>query len=291
MAGRDEERSDAKLRRSVAAAPVDRDRDPRCLDPGGTRRTLLAPFSPGAIVSTESFAFVKDAGPLGTDYLGRDLLSRLVFAARGTLGFAFLTCLFAFLGWPRAGLPCGPLGRRRPDRPIAEPAGGSPDVLSGTHLGAGDPRYHRHRSTAAMLAIVSVIEATRVFRLARALGLDLSVADFVQVSRARGGGHAVDRWFSRSYRIALGRSRPSSAFAIPTRSFSSPRCHSSALGSSHPTADWGVMVQENIQGLLYGAPAALIPAFCITSVTVSIILLIDDLIAPSLSRIPRELIR
>jgi peptide/nickel transport system permease protein len=63
------------------------------------------------------------------------------------------------------------------------------------------------------------------------------------------------------------------------------------LGVQPPGADWGVMVKENLQGLLYGAPAALLPAGCIATVTVGVNLLVDWFLHRSSSQIPEELLK
>ncbi|RWG07785.1 ABC transporter permease [Mesorhizobium sp.] len=248
---------------------------------------LLAPYSQGAILSPESFSFAKDASILGTDYMGRDLLSRLIYASRSTLGFALVACLIAFptgvsLGFIAAlsgeGSILDQLLSRVVDILMSFPALIMALVVLGT-IGT---------SNVAVLAIVAVVETTRVYRLARALGLDISVMDFVAVSRARGEGPiwiaafdllpnslgplAAEFGLRYTYAILL----------ISSLSFL-------GLGVQPPSADWGIMVQENIQGLVYGSPAALIPAFCIASVTVGINLLVDDLIRRTNIRIPQEL--
>ena len=57
---------------------------------------VIAPFGEGDIVSVESFKVVDEAGFLGTDYLGRDLLSRIIYGARMTLGLAMIATLLSF---------------------------------------------------------------------------------------------------------------------------------------------------------------------------------------------------
>jgi len=62
------------------------------------------------------------------------------------------------------------------------------------------------------------------------------------------------------------------------------------LGVQPPGADWGVMVKENLQGLAYGAPAALIPAFCIATVSIAVNLLVDWFVDESSGNISEELV-
>ena len=47
------------------------------------------------------------------------------------------------------------------------------------------------------------------------------------------------------------------------------------LGVQPPAADWGSMVRQNLQGLLFGSTAPLIPAAAIATVTFSVNLIVD----------------
>ncbi len=62
------------------------------------------------------------------------------------------------------------------------------------------------------------------------------------------------------------------------------------LGVQPPTADWGVMVRENLGGLVYGSPAAFVPAAAIASLTVGINLIVDDFSAQRGQEIAEEMI-
>ena len=50
------------------------------------------------------------------------------------------------------------------------------------------------------------------------------------------------------------------------------------LGIQPPEADWGNMVRDNRDGIIYGIPAALIPAGAIAMLTISINLIVDSVI-------------
>ena len=54
------------------------------------------------------------------------------------------------------------------------------------------------------------------------------------------------------------------------------------LGVQPPNADWGSLVRENIGGLPEGAPAVLMPALAIATLTIGMNMLIDSL--PSIRR-------
>jgi peptide/nickel transport system permease protein len=62
------------------------------------------------------------------------------------------------------------------------------------------------------------------------------------------------------------------------------------LGVQPPTADWGVMVRENLGGLVYGSAAAFVPAAAIASLTVGINLIVDDFSAQRGQEIAEEMI-
>jgi peptide/nickel transport system permease protein len=49
------------------------------------------------------------------------------------------------------------------------------------------------------------------------------------------------------------------------------------LGIQPPNADWGSLVRENIEGLSYGAPAVIVPALAIATLTIGVNLMIDAL--------------
>jgi peptide/nickel transport system permease protein len=125
-----------------------------------------------------------------------------------------------------------------------------------------------------MIVTVAIIDSTRVFRLSRALAMDISVMDFVDVARSRG----ESLWWITVREILPNTLAPLAAefgirftFAILFISALSFL----GLGVQPPAADWGVMVKENLQGLLFGSAAALMPAAAVASLTVGVNLIVD----------------
>ena len=247
----------------------------------------IAPFGEGEIVSTESFKIVDEAGFLGTDYLGRDLLSRIMFGARMTLGLAMIATLLSFSTGIALGFIAAIAGgwldqvlSRAVDAIMAFPSIMLALIIIG---GVGT-------SLPVVILTVAMIDATRVYRLSRALALDASVMDYVEVARARGEGPVwimvseilpntivpLAAEFGIRYTFAI--------LFISALSFL-------GLGVQPPGADWGVMVKENLQGLLYGAPAALLPAACIATVTVGVNLLVDWFLHRSSTEISEEMLK
>ncbi len=246
---------------------------------------ILAPFSHSEMISFESFAVVEESAFLGTDYLGRDVLSRIIFGARMTLGLALIATIISFttgivLGFVAAISPgwVDQVLSRTVDAIMAFPSIMLALIIIG---GVGT-------SLPVVILTVALIDATRVFRLSRALALDASVMDYVSVARARG----EDVGWIMLHEILPNTMTPLAAefgirytFAILFISSLSFL----GLGVQPPVADWGVMVKENLQGLLFGAPAALLPAACIGTISVAVNLLVDWFLHRSSTMIPEEL--
>ena len=246
---------------------------------------ILAPFDKADMVSFESFKVVDEASFLGTDYLGRDVLSRIIYGARMTLGLALIATLISFttgivLGFAAAISPgwIDQVLSRTVDAIMAFPSIMLALIIIG---GVGT-------SLPVVILTVALIDATRVFRLSRALALDASVMDYVSVARARGEGvnwimlHEILPNTITPLAAEFGIRYTFAILFISSLSFL-------GLGVQPPGADWGVMVKENLQGLLYGAPAALIPAACIGTISVAVNLLVDWFLHRSSAMIPEEL--
>ena len=232
---------------------------------------LFAPYGESEILSARSFAPAGEVGLLGSDYVGRDVFSRLLYGARMTIGLALITTLISFcvgitLGFTAAvsGGVADNVFSRINDAIMAFPA----IILALMVIAA------LGTSLVIVVLTVALIDATRVFRIARALAMDISVMDFVDVARAR--GERV--WWLTSREILPNTLGPLAAeFGIR---FTYAILFISALsflglGVQPPAADWGVMVKENLQGLLFGSAAALLPAASVASLTVGINLIVD----------------
>lgn len=232
---------------------------------------IIAPYEEARILSHESFGFPAEAGPLGTDHLGRDLLSRLLYGGRFTLLLALITSSLAFLIGVGAGFAAALIGGIVDDA-ISRVVDGLlsfPSIvlalLAINALGTSIP---------VLIGAVALIEGCRVFRLARPLARDVSVLDFVDAARARGEG---------LFWIAVREILPNTTGPLSAEfglRFTYVILFISALsfiglGVQPPTADWGVMVRENAKGLIYGSPAALLPAVCIALVTISVNIIVD----------------
>jgi peptide/nickel transport system permease protein len=132
-------------------------------------------------------------------------------------------------------------------------------------------------SSIPMLVIITAIIYTPgSYRIARSLSVNVNAMDFVQVARARGEGIA----YIMRDEILPNVSGPILAdfglrFVFVVLLLSS--LSFLGLGVQPPYADWGSLVRENIEGLSYGAPAVLMPACAIATLTIGVNLLIDNL--------------
>ena len=245
----------------------------------------LAPYEEGAILTDDSFVPPGEDLLLGGDYLGRDLASRLIYGARVTLSLALAISALAFLIGSATGFLAAVRGgwtdtvlSRMVDALISFPAIMiALIVISG--LGS---------SFGVLIVTVALIDATRVFRVARALGMDIVVQDYVEAARARGERLGWIMWHEllpnalAPLAAEFGIRFTYAILFISALSFL-------GLGVQPPHADLGVMVKENMQGLLYGSYAPIFPALCIALVTVSVNMLVDWFLKTTDAALPDEL--
>jgi peptide/nickel transport system permease protein len=208
---------------------------------------------------------------LGTDNLGRDMLTRLIFGARNTIGIAFVTTCLAFLIGAVAGLLASTLGGWM-DQALSRLV----DVLMAipplifalmilTITGTSVP---------VLIVVIAVLDSTRVFRLARAVSMNIVVLDFVEAARLRGEGL---RWII--IREILPNALPPLVAEFGLR-FCFVFLFISALsflglGIQPPTADWGSMVRDNSSLIAFGDITPLVPAAAIALLTVGVNFVVD----------------
>ena len=233
------------------------------------------------------FQLPKPGALLGTDVSDRDILSRLMYGAGRTMGIAFLATVLAYVIGVVLGIGAAISGPRVDMvlSRINDAFLSLPTIMFGlvvvAALGSSIP---------VLICTAGVIYATIVFRLARALGQEVMVMDFVEAARVRGEG----RWWIIAREIWPNVAMPLMTdfglrliyiiLFIASLSFL-------GLGVQPPKADWGSMVRENLGALQYGASVipVVAPAFCIATLTVAINLVIDDISAQSGGKLSKRL--
>ncbi|MFC5736531.1 ABC transporter permease [Sinirhodobacter huangdaonensis] len=231
---------------------------------------LLAPHGEAEIVGAQ-FEPWGAAFRMGTDTLGRDMLSRLIWGARNTVGVALATTAIAFSVGALAGLLAAALGgwvdlvlSRVVDVMMAVP----PLILTLLALSALGP------GVLNLIVVVAVLDATRVFRLARASAMNVIVMDYVEAAKLRGEGtkwiilHEVLPNISAPLIAEFGLRFCFVFLTISALSFL-------GLGLPPPMADWGAMVRDNAALITFGDITPLLPAACIAVLTISVNFVID----------------
>ena len=223
---------------------------------------------------------------LGTDYLGRDVLSRIIYGARTTIGVSFIATLLAYC----IGVPLGiaaAVGGMKLDMGLSRI---NDAFISIPHIMMGLVIIAAVGSTIPILIVTAgCIYATTVFRISRALALDVMVNDYVEAARARGEG----LWWIIRREILPNIAMPLATdfglrlvfiiLFISSLSFL-------GLGVQPPDSDWGSMVKENLQGLVYGSLSPIAPALAIATLTISINLIVDDVSAHAGGRLVKRML-
>lgn len=233
----------------------------------------IAPHDVGAVVASDVFGAFSAAHPLGTDYLGRDMLTRILHAARFTIGLALVAALAASVTGTSLAL-------------IAATSGGWVDEILSRFMDAfisipskmlAMVMVAAFGSSVPLLILTAAMSYTPgSFRIARSLAVNVKTLEYVQAARARG---------ERLPYIALVEILPNMVnpmladfglrfvFVVLLLSGMSFL----GLGVQPPNADLGSLVRENISGLFEGAPAVVMPAIAIATLTVGMNLLIDSI--------------
>ncbi len=231
---------------------------------------LLAPYGESEIGGA-AYQFSSWQHWLGTDQIGRDTLSRLIYGARNTIGIALITTVISFLvgvslgvltalerGWLDQGIS------RIVDAFLAIPVLIFALMMLAI-VGKG---------LVNLVIILALLDSTRVFRLARAVALNSVVMDYVESAKLRGEGMG---WIV--FREIIPNILPPLITEFGLR-FCFVFLTIAALsflgvGIQPPTADWGSMVAESKSMIGFGRAAPLYPAAAIALLTVAVNFVVD----------------
>ena len=230
----------------------------------------IAPYSETEITGDVWLPMSKEH-LLGTDHLGRDMFTRLLYGARNTIAIAFVTTMLSFV----VGIICGF---------FAAAMGGWIDMILSrivdilmafpTLIFALMALSVVGTSVTALIIVIALLDSTRVYRLSRAVAMDIVVMEFVEAARLRG----EKIWWVMRQEILPNAMPPMVAefglrfcfvfLFIAALSFL-------GLGIQPPTADWGGMVRENAGAITFGILTPLWPAGAIAFLTVGVNLIVD----------------
>jgi peptide/nickel transport system permease protein len=212
---------------------------------------------------------------LGADQIGRDMLTRLIYGARMTIGIAACTTALSFLIGITLGFTAAVVGKwadvilsRIVDIMLSIPQLIFALIILGV-FGSSIP---------VLIVTIAVLDSTRVFRLARALGMNIVVLEFVEAARLRG---------ERLWWVIRREILPNAAAPLISE-FGLRFCFNFlfvaalsflGIGVQPPYADWGGMVRENAPAINFGLIAPLYPALAIATLTVGVNLVVDWLLS------------
>ena len=211
----------------------------------------------------------------GTDNLGRDMLTRILYGSRNTILIAFLiTCLSFAIGITTGFM--------------AAVSGGIVDMalsrLVDVMLAVAVLVFALivlavlGTSVPVLVGTIAVLDSTRVFRVARAVGMNIAVMEYVEAARLRGEGLG---WIIRREVLPNATAPLAAEFGlrfcftflfIAALSFL-------GLGIQPPHADWGGMVRDNAPAINFGLSAPLFPAGAIALLSVGVNLVVDWLLS------------
>lgn len=212
--------------------------------------------------------------PMGTDSLGRDMLSRILFGARTTIAIALAITAISFVVGIITGFTAAIYGRwvdivltRIVDTLMSIPVLILALIVLSV-LGTSIP---------VLVVTIALLDATRVYRLARLVAQGIVCQEYVEAARLRGEGLA---WIVRKEILP-------NAMPPLLAEFGMRFCFTFlfiaglsflGLGIQPPWADWGSMVRDNAQAINFGQFAPLYPAAAIALLTIGVNLVVDWLL-------------
>ncbi|TDO95299.1 ABC transporter permease [Marinomonas balearica] len=234
---------------------------------------FISPYDANAFVSYDVFGPMSAEFPLGSDYLGRDILSRILHGTPYTIGVALIATVSACVAGVVSGLIAAANSgwvdatiSRTQDALISIPSKMFALIMVAS-FGSSVP---------LLIATAAIAYMPGSFRIARSLAVNVMTLDFIQVARLRGEStpyiifrEVLPNMF-RPVLTDFGLRFVFIVLLLSSMSFL-------GLGIQPPEADWGSLVRENILALGEGAPAVIAPAVAIATLTIGVNLLIDSL--------------
>ncbi|WP_296741187.1 ABC transporter permease [Mesorhizobium sp.] len=233
----------------------------------------IAPYPVGEIVDTDYFSPMSHQFWMGSDYLGRDMLSRVLVGARYTVGISLAAVTLACLSGIVLGMVAAVSGAIF-DLALSrflDALNGIPSLLFGlvvvSAVGSSIP---------VLILTLAVIYMPGAYRFSRSLAVNVNTMDFVTAARVRGEtvGYLI---FQEILPNILGPVLADLGLRFVYIVLVLSGLSFLGLGVQPPDADWGGLVRENMAGLILGAPAVVFPSIAIASLTISMNMLIDNL--------------
>ncbi len=201
---------------------------------------------------------------LGTDQIGRDLMSRLIYGGQNTVGIAFITTCLAFFIGITFGFLAAALGGWLDQglSRIVDMLMSIPQLIFAMLLMTIATAWvgsEQWLLTIYMIIIIAVLDSTRVFRLSRAVGMNIVVMDYFEAAKLRGESmhylvfHEI---MPNAYAPLLAEFGLRFCFVFLTIASLSFL----GVGIQPPLADWGTMVRDLSLFINYAAYSPLTAA-------------------------------
>jgi peptide/nickel transport system permease protein len=233
----------------------------------------IAPYSVADMSGGDIFGPPSAAFPLGTDFLGRDMLSRILYGARYSIGLALAATVLASATGTLLALLSTVAGKwfeevmcRLVDTLLVLPS----KILALLMIAI----YGSSLPVLVFTAAVTYMPGA--YRIARSQAVGLNAMEYVTVSRLNGESHLYIACrdilpnMIHPMMADFGLRFVFNVLMLSALSFL-------GLGVQPPHADWGSLVRENLSGLSVGALAILTPAIAIATLTIGANLFIDSL--------------
>ena len=253
---------------------------------------LLAPYGEGEIpADLQKWANPTAAHWLGTDAIGRDILSQLLYGARLSIGLSLITTIIAFFIGIVTGFAAAIMGRwvdvflsRLADLILSMPTLVFSLVII-TVVMSNESTFVDATGVSnaffeglVIVCVIGILYAVPVFRLARAVAMNIVALEYVEAARLRG----ENIWWVIRKEVLPNSIPPLVAefglrfcftfLLIASLSFL-------GLGIQPPYQDWGSMVNQNAQVIFLGRPMPLFPAAAIALLTIGVNLVVDWLLS------------
>ena len=234
---------------------------------------VIAPYGESDTSLTERLAGPSSEHILGTDYLGRDVFTRLLYGARVSLVIGVMPSIIALVVGVTLGLLAGYLGGWV-DYVIMRVA----DVMLSipSLLLAMVVMYIMGTSVVTLFIALSLTSWASVARVVRSQTLSLKETEYIEAARSIG----VKRW-TIMFRHIMPNCIPSLivlfTLNIPSAILSESSLSFLGIGVQPPSASWGLMVNEAKQYLFTSPWLCLIPCLVIMVVVLAFNFLGDGL--------------
>ena len=234
---------------------------------------VLAPHDPESFNFGARFAPPSMTFPLGTDWFGRDLLSRILVGAQSTVLLALLATVIGTAAGAVIGIVSGYIGGRTDDviMRIIDAVMAIPSLLLAllilSALGSS--------ALNAVLAI-GIAFAPGMSRIARSVTLSIKQNDYVHAARARGEGTGwivFAEIMPNAVAPVIVEATIRVAFAIMTLATLSFL----GLGAQPPAPEWGLMIAEAREHMFHSPWPIAVPGLAIALVAIAFNFLGDGL--------------